>query len=273
MTSSVFNQTNQNLENQPRSSTFDVPVESVSLPSKGLLYPPDNALHAKEEVQIKCMTAKEEDIMTSRALLKNGTMISELLKSCILDKSVDVDTMLTGDRNALMIALRVSGYGPEYTVRVGCPSCGEESDHTFSLGSLKIKELGKRPDVDFKNEFSFKLPRSGKIVKYKLLTIKDERELSTVSERSKKLGTQIDNAVTSRLLFSVLSIDGETDKAKLARVIQSLIAYDSRALRQEINKTEPEVDMRQHMKCKLCNEESEVTVPLDASFFWPDINQ
>ena len=106
---------------------FEVPVESVPLPSKGTVYDADNPLHGKETLEIKAMTAKDEDILTSRALIKKGTVITHLLKSCLIDKTINPEHMLSGDRNAIMTALRVTGYGPEYTVEVDCPACGERS--------------------------------------------------------------------------------------------------------------------------------------------------
>ena len=110
---------------------FEVPVEAVPLPSNGVVYPVDNPLHGLETLDIKAMTAREEDILTSRALIKKGTVITELIKSCLVNKSIDVEDMLVGDRNAIMTALRITGYGSQYTVEVDCPDCGEKSNQDF----------------------------------------------------------------------------------------------------------------------------------------------
>ena len=79
--------------------------------------------HACETVDIKAMTAREEDILTSRAFIKKGTVITELIRSCLVDKRIDPNSLLSGDRNALMVAIRVTGYGVEYSTEVTCPVC------------------------------------------------------------------------------------------------------------------------------------------------------
>ena len=112
---------------------FEIPVETVPLPSGGKCYDADHPLHGKDTVDIRAMTAREEDILTSKALIKKGTVISHLIKSCLIDKRVNPETLLAGDRNALMVALRVTGYGTEYKVEVDCPACGERSKHNFNL--------------------------------------------------------------------------------------------------------------------------------------------
>ena len=120
---------------------MEIPVESVPLPSEGKIYPADSAAYSRETVEIRAMTAKEEDILTSRALIKKGTVISELIKSCVVDKTIDIDSLILGDRNAIMTAVRVTGYGAEYRVEVVCPSCSEKSSQDFNLGELPIKRL------------------------------------------------------------------------------------------------------------------------------------
>ena len=112
---------------------FDIPTEVIPLPSNGVIYPQESPLHMKDSVEIRAMTARDEDILTSRALIKKGTVITELIKSCLIDKTIDVDEMVSGDRNAIMTALRITGYGSEYKVEVDCPACGERSKQDFNL--------------------------------------------------------------------------------------------------------------------------------------------
>jgi hypothetical protein len=276
MSNEIFNASQPNQEPQKLSGLsqevgFDIPVESVTLPSRGLAYAPDHPLCNEDSVEIKCMTAKEEDLLTSRALIKNGTVISQLLRSCILNKTVDPDDMLVGDRNAVLIAIRVTGYGSEYAVKIGCPSCSEEYDNEFSLSGLKVKPLTGTPATPNANLFEYTLPLSGLKIHFKLLTGRDELEISKVSDKKKKLQTQIDNSITSRLLYSIVSVGGETDRNKIAKVVNNMRAGDSRALRKHIDSIEPGVEMRQSSTCPHCNEESEVNVPLGITFFWPDL--
>lgn len=259
------------METVTKETGMDIPVESVSLPSQGLLYPPDHPLHGEQAVEIRCMTAREEDLLTSRALFKNGTVLTKLMQACLLNKAIDPDDMLIGDRNALLIAIRVTGYGSEYGVKLACPACNEEYDETFSLSSLKVKSLGAQPVSEGSNLFSFKLPLSGKEVKFKLLTGRDQSEIDKIVEAKKKLGSQVDPSMTMTLLHSIVSVGAETDRSKLAGIVNNLRAGDARALRKYMVDVAPSVDMKQKTTCKLCNEESEVEVPLGLNFFWPDV--
>jgi len=218
------------------------------------------------------MTAREEDILTSRALIKKGTVISELLKSCIVDKSIDVDRMISGDRNAIMTAIRITGYGSEYNVEVECPDCSERSKQDFNLSELPIKRLGIDPVEAGENAFEFELPVSKKSVVFRFLTGKDEMNMQTAQQRrqKKKLGGDVDNIVTSRLLHAIMSIDGIEDKNKISTFVRNMPAADSRVLRKFMDDEEPGVEMKSWMQCPHCFEDSEVSLPIGASFFWPD---
>lgn len=249
---------------------YEVPTEAVPLPSAGKVYPPESGLYSQEMIEIKAMTAKEEDILTSRALIKKGTVITELIKSCLIDKTVDVDTMIAGDRNAVMTALRVTGYGSEYNAQVSCPECGESSKQDFSLTDLPIKRLNISPVAEGANLFEFKLPLTQKTVQFKFLTGKDETEMATIAERRKKQGQKTDSLVTSRLVHSIVSIEGITDRNKIGMFIKNMPARDSLALRRHIDDNEPGISMKSWMECPHCDEHSEVNLPLGASFFWPD---
>ncbi len=249
---------------------FEIPVESVPLPSRGLVYPPDSPLHGCETVDIRAMTAREEDILTSRALIKKGTVITELIKSCLIDKRIDVPKMLSGDRNALMIALRITGYGADYNVEAECPACNTKSKQTFNLSDLEIKPLQVEPVQNGTNLFEVTLPITKKRVRFKFLTGADEEEILVIQERKKKAGAMGDNLVTTRLQFSLVEVEGKTDKALISSFIRSLPAKDSLFLRQTIDQNEPGIDMKSYIDCPSCSESSEVRIPLGASFFWPD---
>lgn len=252
---------------------YEVPVETVPLPSLGTVYSTESPLYRQETIDIKAMTAKEEDILTSRALIKKGTVITHLLKSCLMDKRVDPDEMLTGDRNALMTAVRITGYGADYRVEVDCPACGEKSKQDFDLTQLPIKRLTIPPVAEGANLFEFLLPVSKKRVRFKFLTGADEAELAVVQERKKKQGMAADNLVTQRLMFSVQSVEGITDKTKIATFIRNMPARDSLELRRHIDNNEPGVEMKSWMDCPSCLEHSEVRLPIGAAFFWPDTDR
>ena len=249
---------------------FEVPLESVPLPSNGVVYPPESSLHMRETVEIRSMTAREEDILTSRALIKKGTVITELIKSCLIDKKIYVPDMLAGDRNAIMVALRITGYGAEYAVEADCPKCNVRSKQEFNLGDMPIKRLQIEPVAKGQNVFEFKLPVTKKTVNFKFLTGRDEEEISTIQERTKKQGAQADNIVTNRLQFAIVSIDGKTDRSSINGFIRNMPARDSMSLRKFIDANEPGIDMKGNFDCPACSDVNEVRVPLGASFFWPD---
>jgi hypothetical protein len=249
---------------------MEIPVESVPLPSAGLIYPADSPLSGRETVDIRAMTAKEEDILTSRALIKKGTVITELLKSCLVDKNIDPDSLISGDRNAIMTAVRITGYGSDYTVDIDCPACSEKSKQNFKLTELGIKRLEIEPVEIGKNLFEFKLPVSGKTIRFKFLTGKDEQEITVTAERKRKQGQQSDNLITQKLMYSVVAVDGTTDKVKVQSFIRNMPARDSLSLRKFMDANEPGIDMKSWIECPNCDESSEVRLPLGVSFFWPD---
>jgi hypothetical protein len=249
---------------------LDIPVQAVPLPSRGVIYPVDSTMHGKDEVSIKAMTAREEDILTSRALIKKGTVITELLKSAIVDEGFDPDALLSGDRNALMTALRVTGYGSSYTVEVDCPACSSRTKQSFNLAELPIQRLDIDPVAPGANLFEVELPMTKKNVRFKFLTGADERDISVMNDRKKKQGVTVDNLVTTRLTYSIVSVQGISDKSKIGFFIRGMPAGDSLFLRKYIDKNEPGIEMKAWMDCSACFESSEVRLPMGAAFFWPD---
>ena len=250
---------------------LDIPIESVPLPSKGLIYPIDSPLYGKETLDIRPMTAKEEDILTSRALIKKGTVLTELMKSCLVDKNIDPDMLISGDRNAIMIALRITGYGAEYNVDVDCPACGATTNNNFDLSELQIKRLEVSPVADGANLFELELPVTKKTIQVKFLTGHDEQDIVVATDRKKKKGLQkTDSMITDRLTRSIISVDNIRDKNKIAIFVKNMPARDSLSLRKFLDNYEPGIEMKAWMTCPSCHESSEVRLPLGASFFWPE---
>ena len=149
---------------------WEVPVEVVPIPSEGKVYPQDSVLFGKNCLEIKAMTAQEEDILASRALILQGTVITTLLQSCLLDKTVSTREMLLGDRNALMVSIRITGYGTAYRAEATCPECSTTGMHAFDLSGLEIKRLELSPVREGENLFSFTLPVTRKEVHFRFLT-------------------------------------------------------------------------------------------------------
>ena len=250
---------------------WEVPIETVPVPSEGIVYPEGSVLNGRTSLQIKAMTAKEEDILTSRALIQKGTVISHLIQACLIDDGVDVHDMLLGDRNALMVSVRITGYGSAYSAETTCPECTKRSDQHFSLTDLEIKRLEIDPVSPGQNLFEFDLPVTKKKIHFKFLTGLDEEDRATTLERKKKLmpDLKVENSITSRLEQVIVSIDGITDRNKINHFIKNMPAQDSRKLRTFIAKSEPGIDMSAWMSCPHCGEESKVDLPLGSNFFWP----
>ena len=249
---------------------WDVPVESVPIPSEGIVYPVNSSFHKRSTVEIKAMTAKEEDILTSRALIQNGTAINRTIQSCMIDSNSDVEDLLIGDRNALMVSVRITGYGTEYRATVDCPECGTSNKDVFDLSQLEIKRLSIEPVKQFENLFEFTLPVTKKSVQFKFITGKDERERTLAEDRRKRMFPGApDNDVTARLEQCIVSIDGITDRNKIRSFISNMPALDSRRLRTYMEKNEPGIDMRSWLNCKSCGAQSRVALPINTEFFWP----
>lgn len=244
--------------------------ETVPLPSEGRVYDVNHPLHGAQTIDIKAMTAREEDILMNQSFLKKGTVLTELLKSCIVDKRVNPADLLVGDRNALMMAVRVTGYGHEYSAEVTCSECGEKAETVFNLAELPLKPLTIEPVVTGQNLFEFRLPKSGVNVQFRFLTGRVEEDILVTQERQKKAKLGGDNLVTLQLQHAIVSVNGVSDRSKLATFVKMMPAYDSAALRQYIKDNEPGISTRQSRVCPSCEHEEEVVIPMGISFLWPN---
>lgn len=249
---------------------WEVPVESVPLPSGGLLYPPESFFHNKSVVQIKAMTAREEDILTSQSYIKEGSTIDHLIASCTMSSLNDVRSLLLGDKNALLISIRITGYGPSYDAEVTCPACNVTAETNFNLGDLAIKKLSVDPIEPSQNIFEFLLPVSKKKVKFKLFTGHDSNEVDAEIDQARKImGRNSVGDVTYRLFKRIISIDGTVDRDQIKKFINIMPAYDSKSLRDYATKIEPRLDTNVLYKCQNCHSESELKLPIGKYFFWP----
>ena len=240
-------------------SEFKLPTEVIELPSKGLLYPEGSEL-AKGTLEMKYMTAKEEDILTNQSYIQKGTVLDKLMKSLIISK-INYDELLIGDKNAIMVAARILGYGKDYSFSV----LGE--DHTVDLSTLENKPLNEELFKDGKNNFEFTLPHSGNKVTFKLLTHKDEQDISRELEGLKKINKDNSPELTTRLKYLITSVEGKTEKKDIREFVDNyLLARDSRALREYIKEIQPDVDLTFFPT----GESNRINIPIGVSFFWPD---
>ena len=246
---------------------YKFPTEVVNLPSKGKLYPKNHPL-SKGEVELKYMTAKEEDILTSINLIRKGIVLDKVLESLIVDKKIKVGDLIIGDKNGLIIAARILGYGKKYDVTAACEECGETSPLEVDCTQLKDKELS----ADIKeNKFSMTLPKTKVTLEFKLLSSDEERLVDKDVEAMKKIQPDIDYTNSFRFKRMFTSIDGENTKSVINDFVDNkFLAPDSLEFRKYINTITPDVDMSYPFECPKCSHTQEVVVPLGTGFFWPN---
>jgi len=241
------------------------PTEIIDLPSAGKVYPKDSPL-SKGKLEIQYMTAKHEDILTSQNLIKKGVVIETLLDALIITPDVTVDDLVLGDKNAVMVAARILAYGPEYIAQVSSPGTGDTVSFTFNLADCPFKIIPD--DVKMEgNEFTVELPISKAVIKFKLLTGRDEREISKELESYKKTGTNILPELTTGLRYSIISVDGDDNKSTITNFVNNLLSRDSLFLRQEMNRVSPDIELRQEIEME--GETVAVDIPVTVDFFWP----
>jgi len=253
--------------------SFTTPTEFVELPSRGRFYPESHPLHNSETIEIKYMTAKDEDILTSPALLRKGLAIDRMIQNIIVDKRIKSDSLLVGDKSAIVVAARASGYGSDYVTNVTCPRCGTTSDFAFDLGDAKIQHGGadllREEGHDVKETpqgtFMLTLPRMKVEIEVKLLTGKEEKFISKLLSSKK----QEEQLLTSQLKTFIVSANGHTDRRAIDHLVHNMPAQDSRFLRGVYQKLAPNVDLTQDYSCGHCGYEQEMEVPFGADFFWP----
>lgn len=250
---------------QPQSG-YQVPTEVVDLPSKGLLYPKDHP-QSSGQVEMKFMTAKEEDILTNQSYIRRQIVIDKLLQSLIVSE-VDYDSLLSVDIEALMIAARIMGYGPEYSFEVTTPS-GNKQVETVDLTQFEDKEFDQSMITKGVNLFEYLLPTSGWLVKFKLMTKADEDKISRIEQSYKKVGKSA-GSVTILLKTLIQEIDGISDKGEIAKRIDMMRASDARALRKHIANIQPGLDLSMQVVDNQTGDPFRTDLSIEPQFFWPD---
>ena len=258
---------------QAKESKF--PTEIIDMPSKGLLYPKEHPL-SSGRIEMKYMTAREEDILTSQNLIQKGVVIDMLLRSLIVGngegKRVNYDDLVLGDKNAVMIAARVLGYGADYPVEVTCPDCQAKQKEDINLAELENKDV----DITANNSnvFQFELPLSKKLIDFKILSHKDEEKVTAEAKRMKKRShsSQVSYELTSRLKAMIIAVDGVEDRNEINSFVENeFISRDSLAFRKNLDLVTPDVDMTHFFECGECGHEDSVQIPLTVEFFWPRV--
>ena len=254
---------------QPQESQYQFPTEEVTLPSKGLLYPEGSPLRSGK-VRMKYMTAKEEDILTNQNFIKNGTVIDKLLQSLIMDP-VKVEDLLVGDKNAILVAARILGYGQDYTFKYPNPTTGEEEEITVDLTEADDKVIDESKMINGQNEFEFELPTSKALLTFKLLTQEDEKKIENELKGLKKINKNASPELTTRLKHVIQSVNGDrTQKVIRDFVDKQFLARDARAFRTYLETIMPDIDLTFDLTFEDGTVIEEVTIPIGLGFFWPD---
>jgi len=247
---------------------FVTPTEFVELPTKGKFYSTDHPLHGVDTIEIKYMTAKETDLLTSKTLLKKGVAIDRMLQSILVDKSIKVSDLFIGDKNALLIAARISGFGASYDANITCRNCGATSEQCFNLEEVHRKEASD--DINFTPEGTFfvDLPKSEIRAECRLLTGADEDLLLKKSEKKKKLKL-VESLLTDQLKLIIVSLEGVTERGPVENFVDVMPAMDSNHLRKEYARLKPDIDLSYSFDCDNCGANNDVAIPFSTNFFWP----
>ena len=261
----------QNMHRQEiKSSNF--PTEMISLPSKGLVYPEGNPLR-EGKIEMKYMTAREEDILTSQNLIKQGVVLDKLMQSMIVSP-INFNDLIIGDKNAIMIAARILGYGKDYSGTVICPECDTKNQVEIDLTKLPESNIPDEAVTSAPGIFEFTLPQSKRVINFKLMTTGIDKEINKsleASKKSNKISGGIDRELTTRFKNLIISVDGNSDKKFVSNFIDNeFFAMDSRAFRTYMKSITPDLKFEISFSCNECNHEEEaLSFGVDSGFFWP----
>ena len=247
---------------------FTRPTEFVQLPTEGKFYPEEHPLHLVTEVEINYMSAKEEDILTSQALISRGVVLDRLIHSVLVDKAIDVSTLYPGDKNAILIAARATGYGSEYISNVVCPSCSHGHQHVVDLVNLPIKEVPEDINLTSSGTFTIPLPVTKFTAELKILNAKEQKFLDGNRQANVKNNLPESNR-TDLLKMIVVSINSVSVRSELDNFIMNMPAQDSRTIKKAYDDVSPSLLMDQEIECPKCKHTVVREVPLGLDFFWP----
>lgn len=259
---------------------FVTPVDIVDLPSRGQFYPEGHPLKGASTIEIKQMTAKEEDILTNKSFIKKGIVLDKLIESLITNKSVNPETLLMGDKNAIIIAARMSAYGATYDVAVNCPACGAKNNTGIDLNEAKTKDadtilekIAEDKSLEFvrynNGNIVLELPKTKWLVECKLITGADEKRLLTYLEKKRVKDINAEIAISEQLALIIVSVNLARDNETVMTAINNMPASDAKFLRDSYQKLVPNVVISKKLSCSSCLEEQELEVPFTQEFFWP----
>ena len=243
-------------------SKFKFPTEEVELPSKGLLYSEGHPLKSGK-IEMKYMTAKEEDILTNQNYIAKGIVLDKLLQALIVTK-VDIKELLIGDKNAVLIASRILGYGKDYAIRY------KGQEHTVDLSTLSNKKIDEKLFKGGKNEFDWELPSSGTKITFRLLTDGLDKQIEEEIKGIKKINKSASPEYSTRMKFLITSVEGDTSGKTIRDFVDNyLLARDAKALRDHVVKLQPDIELKTEIENEF-GELEEIDIPISLNFFFPD---
>ena len=259
-------------ESLPNPMSFVIPTEMVELPSKGQGYPQEHPLHNQELVEIRHMTAKDEDILTSRSLLKKGLALDRLIDNLLVDKRVRSMHLLSGDRSAIIIEARKYAYGNEYKTKLTCPACSEQKRYLYDLNDKEIhyEEIPDDVEVNERGNFVVTVPRSKFQIEIKRMTGKDEQDMVANIKKKSKNNNGVESNLSEQLKIIIVSVNEDESRKTCNYFAENMLSSDTRYLRDVYKKINPDIKLKFDFECRSCSHEQELEVALDADFFWPD---
>ncbi len=248
-------------------SQYDFATEIVALPSEGKCYPESNPL-SSGQIELKYMTAREEEILTTQSLIKKGVVLDKLFEAIIVDKKVNPDDILLGDKNAIMLATRILGYGPEYKVDVFLDN-GEKQEAIVDLGKVQTKEIDFTK-LSRENRYTFKTSTGNELV-FKLLTHGDEKKIDNDIKAMQRLNKESNgNELTTRYRYMIISVDGKEDTKSVIDFINNrFLAKDTKAFREYLKELQPDIKMEFNFTNSETGETEVRPIPMGVGFFWP----
>ena len=254
------------------SMEFVAPTEVVDLPTGGKYYPQDHPLHNKGTVEIRYMTARDEDILVNKSYIQKGIVLDKLLESVIIDKSIPVKSLVLGDKNAILVASRITGYGPEYSARVTCPSCMNTADFEFDLNQCVSFKDAENSGISYEETpsgtFLIKTPKTDATIELRPSTGYDEEKVEKTNKMRIKNGLS-ELGQTDLMMTYMVSVNGNSDRTYINSFVENLPALDARYIRSCYSDLMPSVELAQQYTCSLCDYEQEMEVPFTTEFFWP----
>lgn len=260
-----------NIPEQYIDKEFQVPTETIELPSRGVFYP-----NGKASVTIKYLTAEEDDILYSPELIRSGRVLDVLLDKAVIDRELRPEDMLSGDRNHLLIEMRKTGLGNDYNPgEISCGACRQSYKPTIDLDKLGTKPLEIEPDAN--GEYEVVLPIFKKTIKFRLLNGKDEKRLAKLSETNSKTsgvgGIKVSKLVTEKYIMQIMEVDGNRDKLYIKKFINAMPMKDSAFFREYTRRIEPGLDLSYEFECPHCGELETRDIPITPKLFYPDLEE